>query len=201
MTFAVAASATVGAQQGTTLPKNELPAPPDRFVVTTGAGLRLTAAAARVDIKHWDAANAPEVEIFISASGGSGRVWVAQIAAPADFVNTLRLRAPVVDRPLEVGEATVSVTLRGGDITFASSGLVQLRLQARWVVGEASGMSKEFSAKFEGPLVVTCAVPAAALTARPPAPASKRGLPMLVIDERFESTFCQRYAALARGSR
>jgi hypothetical protein len=180
--------------------KDERPAPPDRFVVTTEAGLRLTGGAARIEIKYRDAVNEPEVEIFFSASSDSEDAWEAYAAAPAEFLETLELRAPVVDRPLQSGEASVSVNLKGASL-FGASGLLALRVQAGLLMGEASGMSAQLSATLEGPFALTCAVPAAAMTAGAAAPASENRPQILVVDEQFESALCARYRPLADQSR
>lgn len=180
---------------------NEQAAPPDRFVVTTKAGIRLTGAAARIEIKHLDAAKAPEVEVVLSTSDSSGRIWAVQSTPPLDFLEALTLSARVVDRPLKLGNASVQVSLPGADASFSPSGLIKLRVQAGRLMGEASGMNDKFSAKFEGPFVVTCSVPAASMAAVAPSPTSGTALPTLVVDEKFESALCKRYAALAGRSR
>jgi hypothetical protein len=178
-------------------PENEQPAPPDQLVVTMKAGMRLTGAAARIDIKHLDVAKAPGIEVASSASDSLGRTWTIQAMAPSDFLETFTLSAQVVDRPLEPGKASVQLSLPGADTSFASFGLLKLRLQAGRLVGEVSGVDDEFSAEFEGPFTVTCAVPAASIAAEVPVSASENGLPILVVDEKFESTLCKRYATLA----
>jgi hypothetical protein len=195
------AAAALGGSQWTAGLKNEEPAPPERFVVTTNAGVRHTGAAARVEIKYPDAAKAPEVEVILWATNSLGQTWAVQLMAPSDFLNTLTLSAQVVDRPLQPGNASVQVSLPGADASFTPSGLLRLRLQAGRLVGEASGMTDEFSAEFEGPFVVTCAVPAASMAVGAPAPTSENALPTLVVDEMFESTLCKRYKALAGWSR
>lgn len=174
--------------------ENKLAAPPDRFMVTTNTGMRLTGAAARVEIKYLDVARAPKVEVFLSASDSVGRTWASQARVSSDFLETLTLFAQVVDRPLQPGNAGVQVSRPGADASFAPSGLLKLRLQAGRLVGETSGMKDQFSAKFEGPFVVTCSVPAASMGAEAPAPTSENALPTLVVDQKFESALCKRYA-------
>lgn len=188
--------AAAGAQQGAG--GGESPAPPDPFVVTTGSGLRLTAAPARIDIKYRDPAQPPEIELFISALDASNRTWTALAAAPADFLETSSLSATVVDRPLQPGEASVSMGVAGGDASFGQAGLVELRLQGGRLVGEARGMNEQISAIFEGPIVVTCAVPPTAMPASSADPPTGGEASVLVVDERFESELCRRHAALAR---
>jgi hypothetical protein len=195
------AAAALGGSQWTAGLKNEEPAPPERFVVTTHAGMRFTGAAARVEIQPLDTARAPEIEVVLSAADSLGRTWAVQLMAPSDFLNTLTLSARVVDGPLQPGTANVQTSLPGADASFAPSGLLRLRLQAGWLVGEARGMTDEFSAEFEGPFVVTCAVPAASMAVGAPAPTSENALPTLIVDERFESTLCKPYKALAGRSR
>jgi hypothetical protein len=195
------AAAAAGGSRSAAGSENEQAAPPDRFVVTTNAGMHLIGAAARIEIRHLAAAKAPEVEVVLSASDSLGRRWAVHSRAPSDFLETLTLSAQVVDRPLKPGTASVQVSRPGADASFAPSGLLKLRLQAGRLVGEASGMKSEFSAKFAGPFVVTCAVPAASMAAGAPAPTSENALPPLVVDEKFESAICKRYAALVGRSR
>lgn len=177
----------------------ERPAPPDRLVVTTKAGTRFTGPAARIDIRHRRAAKPPDVEVAFSASGIAGRTWAMQAMAPSEFLRTLTLTAQVVDRPLEAGHASLQVTFPDvDDASLASSGLLQLRLERARLVGEVSGASDEFAAVFEGPFVVTCAIPTLSIA---PGPSSEQTQPALVIDERFESAPCKGHAALAGWSR
>jgi hypothetical protein len=197
----IMAAAAAGGSRWAAGPENEQAAPPDRFMVTTNVGIRLTGAAARVEIRHLAAAKAPEVEVVLSASDSLGRRWAVQSRAPSDFLETLTLSAQVTDRPLKLGNASVQVSLPGTNASFAPSGLLKLHLQAGRLVGEASGMNDEFSAKFEGPFVVTCAVPAASMAAGAPAATSENALLPLIVDEKFESALCKRYAALADQSR
>lgn len=170
-------------------------------MVTTNAGMRLTGAPARVEIKYLDVARAPKVEVFLSASDSVGRTWASQARVSSDFLETFTLSAQVVDRPLKPGNASIQVSRPGADASFAPSGLLNLHLQAGRLVGETSGMRDQFSAKFEGPFAVTCAVPAASMAVGAPAPTSENALPTLVVDEKFESALCKRYATLAGRSR
>jgi hypothetical protein len=192
-----AAEALAAAMAGT---KDEMPAPPDRFVVTTRAGIRLTGPAARIEVRNHNRTAEPEVELFFSASGGAQVVWTAYVAAPPEFLETLDLTVPVVDRPLKAGKASVSATLDGAEV-FAPRGMLQLHVQGARLVGQASGMPERLLADFGGPFVVTCAVPTAAMTTGSPAPPVNEGLPMLVVDETFGSALCQKHAALAGRSR
>jgi hypothetical protein len=169
--------------------------------VTTKAGMQLTGAAARIDIRFADAAKAPDVEVTFSASGGSGRTWAVLSAAPADFLESHSLTARVVDG--RIGPGTASVQLRAGDAeaTAAPEGLLSLRLYAGRVTGEASRMGAEFAATFEGPFIVTCAVPAALIAGNAPAPSAGNAPPILIVDEAFQSAPCRPYATLGRSSR
>ena len=178
-------------------PRQERAAAPDTFVVTTAGGTRLAGAAARVDIRYSDAGREPEVEIAFSASADSGRSWAIQSMAPADFLKTLTLSAGVISGPLARGQASVQLNPQGGAPSFAAGGVLQLRIQGRRMTGETSGTSADFSARFEGPFVVTCAVPAAALAEAAPASSSNDTRLPLVVDEQFESTLCKPYASLA----
>ena len=182
-------------------PDSERAAPPDQFVVTTNAGMRLTGPAARIDIRHVDPAKAPAVEVFFSASGSSGQTWSVQSVAFPDFLATLSLTARVVDGLLEPGKASVQARLATADATAATSGLLSLRLYAGRLVGETSRMSDEFAAKFDGPFVVTCAVPASSTAVGAPASIAYDTPPTLIVDETFESALCQPYAAMGGWSR
>ncbi|MSQ47070.1 MAG: hypothetical protein EXR78_01585 [Deltaproteobacteria bacterium] len=185
------------ASQEETLMKHEQPAAEAPFVVTTSVGPQLRGTAARVEIKYLDVAQAPQVEIVFSAADAADRLWAAQALPPADFLKTPTLSAQVVDRPLTLGTASVQVSQAGGDAVFSPGGLLTLQLRDGRLVGETREMGDEFSARFEGPFVVTCAVPATTLTGDAPTPTSDNTLPILVVDERFESPLCQPFATLA----
>ena len=179
-------------------PEREQAAPPDRFLVTTATGQRHTGAAAKVEIKYLDATKAPQVEVTFSASSSSGDTWGAYSTVPPDFLETLTLSARVMDRPLEPGDASIQVSPQGGETSFAPSGRLNLHLLSGWLVGDASGMSDKFAAKFEGPVVVTCAVPSSLMGVEAPTAAEDGELPTLVVDEKLESELCKRYATLGR---
>jgi hypothetical protein len=68
-------------------------------------------------------------------------------------------------------------------------------------MGEARRVDDERMATFEGPFVVTCAVPAALITQGAPAPSTEQVPPTLVVDEHFESASCAPYATLGGWSR
>jgi hypothetical protein len=191
-TFAVG-----GCREATVGPDGELAAPPNQFVVTMGSGSQLTGPAARIDIRHVDAAQPPDVEIAFSASGNSGRTWSVLSAAPAGFLQSLALTARVVDGPIGVGTATVQVTLDGKEANAAPGGLLSVRLYAGRLMGEASRMDNEFAARFEGPFVVTCAVPVSLAAGDAPASSAASASPTLTVDEHFESALCRPYAMLA----
>ena len=193
----VATLALGGCRESTVGPDGELAAPPNQFVVTTGNGTQLTGPAARIDIRHVNPAQPPDVEIAFSASGTSGRTWSMLSAAPADFLQTLALTARVVDGRLGVGTATVQVSPSGNEATAAPGGLVSLRLYAGRLTGEASRMDDQFAARFEGPFVVTCAVPASLAAGDAPASNADSARPTLTVDERFESELCRPYANLS----
>jgi hypothetical protein len=188
-----------GCRQTAVGPSTELPAPPSPFLVTTNAGTQLSGAAARIDIRHADAAKAPDVGIVFSASDASGRSWAAISLAPADFLKTHSLTARVVDGRLGPGTASVQTRLDHVD-TIAPAGLLSLRLYSGRLIGEASRMGDELAAKFEGPFVVTCAVPATSM-AGAPMPSAGGGRASLVVDEKFETTLCRPYATLGGWSR
>jgi hypothetical protein len=192
----VATLAVGGCRDAAVGPDGELAAPPNQFVVTTGTGAQLTGPAARIDIRHVDAAQPPDVEIAFSASGNSGRTWSVLSAAPADFLPTLALTARVVDGRVGVGTASVQVSLEGNEAQAAPGGLLSLRLYAGRVTGETSRMDNEFAARFEGPFVVTCAVPAPLVGGEAPASNAAGTPPTLTVDEHFESGLCRPYATL-----
>ena len=181
----------------------ERTAPPDQFVVTTKAGMRLTGPAARIDIRHAGPAGTPDVEVFFSASGGSGQTWSVQSVASPDFLETHSLTARVVDGLLGPGKASVQMRPATAESTAATAGLLSLRLSAGRLVGDTSRMSDELAAAFDGPFVVTCAVPASSAVAGAPAPApnAQETRPTLIVDEKFESALCRPYAALGGWSR
>jgi hypothetical protein len=182
-------------------PDHERPAPPNSFVVTTGAGVQLSGSAARIDIRHADAAQPPDVEISFSATGGGGGNWSVLTAAPAEFLQTLNLTARVVDGRVGPGTATVQGAAAGGEVAAASTGLLSLRLYAGRLSGEASRMEDALAARFDGPFIVTCSVPAASLAGAAPAPAADGARPALIVDEAFESAACKPYATLGGWSR
>jgi hypothetical protein len=179
----------------------EQAAPADQFVVTTNAGARLSGPPARIEIRHVDEAKAPDVEVVFSASVGSGYTWSVHSVALPVFLETLSLAARVVDSPLEPGTASVQVALPNAEATAAPSGLLSFRLHAGRLVGEAGRMRDEFAARFDGPFVVTCAVPAAAMASGAPESIAKITRPTLILDETFESALCRPYAALGGWAR
>jgi hypothetical protein len=191
----VATLAVGGCHEATVGPDGELAAPPNQLVVTMGTGSQLTGPAARIDIRHVDAAKPPDVEVAFSASGNSGRTWSVLSAAPADFLQTLALTARVVDGRVGMGTASVQVSVDGQE-KAASAGLLSVRLYAGRLMGEASRMDTDFAARFEGPFVVTCAVPASLAAGAAPASSAAATPPTLTVDERFESELCRPYATL-----
>jgi len=201
----IAAAGVASACGGTPVnpgnPGQERVAPPDTFIVTTAGGTRLAGAAARVDIRYSDAGREPEVEIAFSASADGGGSWATQSVAPSDFLKTLSLSAVVVSGPVARGQASVQLNRQEGSPSFASGGVLQLRIQGGRMAGETSGTSADFTARFEGPFVVTCAVPPASLATAAPASTSNDARLPLVVDEQFESALCQPYASLAGRSR
>ena len=203
-TLLVATLAVGGCGQAAVGPDVERPAPPNQFVVTTGAGARLTGPAARIDIRHVDTAKPPDVEVTISASGGSGHSWSMVSAAAADFLKTLSLTARVVDGRLEPGTASVQARRDSTDSaagTAADAGLLSLRLYSGRLMGEASRMDAELAATFDGPFVVTCAVPASVMAGNAPVPTAGDVPPSLTVDQGFESELCRPYATLGGWSR
>jgi hypothetical protein len=198
-TLLVSALAVGGCGQAPTGPDGELAAPPDQFVVTTEAGTQLSGAAARIDIRYGDAAQEPDVEISFSASGAGGRTWSVVASAPPEVLETMSLTARVVDGRVSPGTATVQASLPSGEAAAAAAGLLSLRVYAGRLVGETSRMGGELAARFEGPFVVTCAVPAALMSNDAPAAAAGSSVSSLVVDESFESAPCQRHAALGGG--
>jgi hypothetical protein len=201
-TLLSASLAAAACNPGVVGPGTERPAPPDAFMVTTNAGTQLTGPAARIDVRHVDATRPPDVEISFSAAGGSGRTWSALIAAPPGFLQTLNLTARVVDGGVVAGTATVQeATITGGDITAVTAGVLSLQLRAGRLMGEGRRMDGERMATFEGPFVVTCAVPAALTTQGAPAPGTDQLPPTLVVDENFESASCAPYATLGGWAR
>ena len=178
-------------------PDIERPAPADRFIITTQAGSRFAGSSARVDIRYSDGER-PDVEISFSASDRVGREWAVTAAAPAAFLRTLSMSAPLVNRPLALGDASVQLRSASEEPSFAGGGRIELHLNAGQLTGETSGVAGDFAAKFQGPFVVTCAVPAGSLSTGAPSAASENALPALIVDEKFESPLCKPYATLAR---
>jgi len=196
----VATLAVGGCRQAGAGPEHELPAPPNTFLVTTGAGRQLTGTPARIDIRYVDATKAPDVEIMFSASGEGDPTWSVLAAAPADFLDTPRLTARVVDGRIVPGTASVQMRVDLDD-TAAQSGLLSLRLYAGRLEGEASRMDEALAARFEGPFVVTCAVPPALMPGGTSAPSANTSQSTLVVDEAFESAPCRPYATFGGWSR
>ena len=196
----VAALAVGGCRQAGVGPEHELPAPPNTFLVTTGAGRQLTGTPARIDIRYADATKAPDVEIMFSASGEGDPTWSVLAAAPADFLNTQRLTARVIDGRIVPGTASVQMRVDLDD-TAAPDGLLSLRFYAGRLEGEASRMDEALAARFEGPFVVTCAVPPALMPGGTSAPSANTSQSTLVVDEAFESALCRPYATFAGWSR
>ena len=196
----VATLAAGGCRQAGAGPEHELPAPPNTFLVTTGAGRQLTGTPARIDIRYVDAAKAPDVEIMFSASGEGDQTWSVLAAAPAEFLAAQRLTARVVDGRIVPGTASVQRRVDLDD-TAAPGGLLSLRLYAGRLEGEASRMSDEFAARFEGPFVVTCAVPPTLMPGGTSAPSANASQSTLVVDEAFESAPCRPYATFGGWSR
>jgi hypothetical protein len=196
----VTALGICGCREAEVGPDLERPAPPNAFLVTTNAGTQLTGTPARIDIRHVDATSAPDVEIMFSASGGSGDTWSVLAAAPAGFLETQRLTARVVDGRIVPGTASVQMR-RDLEDTAAREGLLSLHLYAGRLSGEASRMGDALAARFEGPFVVTCAVPAALMPGGTPAPSADSSRPTLIVDEAFESAPCRPYATLGGWSR
>jgi hypothetical protein len=190
-----------GCRQAALGPDRELAAPPNQFLVTTNAGTQLTGPAARIDIRYMDAAKAPDVEVMFSASGSAGRSWSVVSAAPADFLERHSLTARVVDGRVVPGTASVQVRVGDAEDTAAPEGLLSLRLYSGRLIGEASRMADEFAATFEGPFIVTCAVPAALMPGGAPASSADNTPPTLIVDETFESALCRPYATLGGWSR
>jgi hypothetical protein len=185
----------------TVAPRSERPAPPHMFIVMTNAGAQLTGAAARIDIRHANPPQPPDVEISISATSGSGATWSALTAAPPEFLETLSLTARVVDGRVVPGTATVQAGRANAEAGAAPAGLMSLRLYDGRLMGEASRMDDEHAARFDGPFIVTCAVPAAVGSIDAPAPSADGPPPTLIVDEAFESAPCRPYAALGGWSR
>jgi hypothetical protein len=194
--------AAAGCAREAAAPNDERPAPPNSFLVTTNAGTQLSGTAARIDIRYADAGQPPDVEISISAAGDSGRTWSALTAAPAEFLKTPSLTARVVDGRVVPGTATVQSGRDNTEITSAPAGLLSLRLYNGRLTGDASRMDDEHAARFDGPFVVTCAVPAAATAGgvAPPTPSAGEARPALQVDEGFQSALCRPYATLGGSS-
>jgi hypothetical protein len=59
-------------------------------------------------------------------------------------------------------------------------------------------MDDEHAARFDGPFIVTCAVPgtAAAAEVAPPTPSAGEAPPALMVDDAFESALCRPHATL-----
>lgn len=177
--------------------KAERPAPPDRFVVETAEGRRLSGAPARIDIRHLDALQAPQIEVTVSAGDDEGQVWGFRAWAPSSFPGMPGFTAHIVRGPLGPGQAGVEHGRAAADTRSATGGTLQLALREGRLTGRAHANGA--SARFEGPYAVSCAVPASAPAAAASAatPTPEAPLPVLVVDERFESPLCKPYAQLA----
>jgi len=196
--LAATALVAAGCNRDANGPRQERSAPPNAFMVTTNAGAQLTGTAARIDIRHAAADTPPDIEISVSASGGTGRTWSLLTAAPPDFLKTLKLTARVVDDRVVPGTATVQTGSDSTEPAAAAAGLISLRLFNGRLTGEASRMDDDHAARFDGPFVVTCAVPAAvpAGEVAAPVPSGGEARPALTVDEAFESELCAPYASL-----
>lgn len=186
---ALAAAVLAGCMGGGS--SGERPAPPGPLTVSTTAGARFTGPPARIDIRH-ATPGAPTVELVMSAADDRGRTWALQAALPAESLTSLTLRAQLVQRPLQPGDATVQLTAAPAsaapptEAVTASAGQLQARLQHGRIEGSVTGATPELSATFAGPFAVTCAVP------------SESGSTTLVVDERLASPTCKPYADLTR---
>jgi hypothetical protein len=186
---ALAAAALAGCMGGGS--SGERPAPPGPLTVSSTSGARFTGPPARIDVRH-ATPGAPTVELLMSAADDRGRTWALQAALPAESLTSLTLRAQLVQRPLQPGDATVQLTAppasaapQNGAVT-ASAGQLQARLQHGRIEGSVTGTTPDLSATFAGPFAVTCAVP------------SQPGSTTLVVDEQLESPACKPYADLTR---
>lgn len=174
----------------TTGPAGERPAPAGELVLTSAAGARFTGPAARIDIRHPEDGK-PTVELVMSAVDGAGRTWALQAALPVEALDSLAIRAQLVQRSLQPGEATVQLSAPGASALAAGAGQLQARLNRGQLQGDVTGAGEEISATFAGPFAVTCAVPVA----------GGGGAPMLVVDEKFESPACKPFADLTQRTR
>lgn len=175
----------------------EAPASPDRLVVVLHGGARWTGAPARLDVRLPDAGGPPRIELAFAAADTEGRQWAVIAEAGPGFDPAREVELQVTDRPLAAGRASVQRQASAGPAERARSGLLRLRLQQGRIRGEAIGVGDRLAARFEGPLAVSCAVPASALAAAPTAPQSSDMPAPLVVDEKFASAACRPYAALA----
>jgi hypothetical protein len=173
----------------------ERPAPSGQLVLATEAGAQFTGPAARIDIRI-DQAGHPTAELVLSVADGTGRTWALQAALSMESLDSLNLRAQLVQRPLQAGDATVQLVAPGTEAAVAAAGLLQAQLRSGVIEGAVSGASAEFAASFTGPFAVTCAVPIAGA----PVPTSG-GAVALAVDEKFESAGCKPYASLGQRTR
>jgi hypothetical protein len=175
---------------------DELAALPNTLVVELQGGQRLVGAPARIDIKHPQAGAAPRVEVVLWARSAAGEAWSAHAIAPAGFLAERVLQAAVSDRSLLEGQASVQHAIPLGELVFAASGRLELSLQGGRLSGTVTGADQQVIARFEGPVSMTCAVPAATLTGGLASPQSETLLQALLVDTNFESALCKPHAGL-----
>jgi len=177
---------------GASGPAGERPAPAGQLTLTTEAGTRFSGPPARIDIR-FDHGGLARVELAMTVADAEGRTWALQAALPAAALDSLTLQAQLVQRPLQAGDANVQVSSHSGDVAAAEDGQLRARLQGGKIQGDVLGTTANLAASFAGAFAVTCALPIAGA----PAP-TEGGAPVLVVDEKFESSACKPYADLAR---
>jgi hypothetical protein len=167
---------------------DDWPGPPGGLLVVTGHGDQLSAHGARVDVRFERRDAPPSVEIAVAASNGEDRTWAFQTLATAAFLASPSLVAPLVDRPLRPGEASVQVSAPGIDIGFASRGRLRLEIARGRIEGEVTATEGAFAARFAGPIALTCAT-----IANPSGPEAP---PILVVDSQLTTSLCAPWASL-----
>ena len=140
------------------------------------------------------ASDAPTVEIGISAQDAT-MSWSAIAQTDQAFLASGKLEVPVTDRPLTVDQGSVQNEI-GDDLTFATTGTLELAVDGDTITGSARGMDdQKLAAAFSGPIAINCFVTSEALSATgatitAPVPVDG-GPPALVLDASFRTTPCQ----------
>jgi hypothetical protein len=172
---------------------DDWPGPPGDLLVITGDGDRLSAHGARVDIRFERRDAPPSVEIVLAASNGEDRTWAFQALVTEAFLSSPSLVAPLVDRPLRPGEASVQVSAPVSNTVFATRGRLRLEIAGGRIEGEATGTDAAFAARFGGPVALACATVVGSPGIEAP--------PILVVDSQLTTSQCAPWARLLAPTR